>query len=159
MPIITNVAGAALIRIDAGAGLEDLGYSLNGVEISDEPYYDDVKCDSHGGEAGPSADIQHHGFHSVIRIELSRWDSVVAAKLHAFLPGVTAGVRGTPGSLMSANSYRLLILSTNLPRNYPAAFVAEPQEINKGARYSRLALTFHAFGFNSSTTVWNTTTA
>jgi hypothetical protein len=156
MALAVHVAGKALIQIDAGAGLESLGYTINGVEISDDPFFSDVPSDENGGDEGPPIDVQFFGFVATIRIELSRWDSAVAAKIHPFLAGGTAGVQGTSGTLMSGNAYRLLILPTNLPRNYPVAFPSEPQEINKGTKYSRLAITWKAYGFTSAT-VWNTT--
>lgn len=158
MPIGVQNVGAALVRIDAGAGLEDLGYSINGVEISDDPYFSDVPSDENGGDEGPPIDVQYFGMTATIRMELSRWDPVVAAKVFPFGAGGAAGVEGTSGSLMSAAVYRLLILPTSTPRNYPRAFPTEPIEVNKGTKYSRLVMTWKAYGFTSST-VWNTTTA
>lgn len=159
MAIAVQTVGKALIKVGTGASaaLESLGYSINGVEISDEPFYGDVPSDENGGDEGPPIDVQYFGFVSTIRMELSRWDSTIAAKVFPFLNGGTAGTQGTPGILMSANSYRLVIIPTSDPRNYPVAFPSEPIEINKGTKYSRLAITWKAYGF-ANAAVWNTTT-
>lgn len=159
MAIGVQVTGKALVKVDTGTSnaLESLGYSINGIEISDEPFYSDVPSDENGGDEGPPIDVQYFGSVATIRMELSRWDSAVAAKVFPFLYGGTAGTQGTPGALMSNNSFRLVIEPTSDPRNYPIAFPSEPIELNKGTKYSRLAITWKAYGFTNSL-LWNTTT-
>lgn len=160
MAIGVQVAGKALVKVDTGSAnaLEDLGYSINGIEISQEPYFSDVPSDENGGDEGPPIDVQYFGEIATIRMELSRWDPAIAAKIDPFLYGGTSGTQGTPGSLMSGFSYRLVIVTSALPRNFPIAFPSEPIEINKGTKYSRLAITWKAYGFTNAA-VWNTTTA
>jgi hypothetical protein len=146
MALAVIVPGPALVRIDAGAGLEDLGYSDNGIVIDEEGFFLDVPGDQHGGDDGPPIDVQYLGEIARIRMELTKWDSTVAAKVEARLAGGTAGTPGTPGTLMFQDSktIRLLIASTLLPRNYPRVFVRGAINCNRGTKYSRFVCEFEA---------------
>lgn len=157
-----HVPGACLIKVNTGAAnaLELLGYSENGVFITEETYFGDVPGDQNGGDEGPPIDVQYFGEIHRVRMELSKWDSAIAAKVLPVLKGGTEGAVGTAGSLMAAGSlaYRLLLHTTNLPRNYLLAFLrGQPKEINKGTKYSRLVLNWECHA--SSGTIYNTTTS
>lgn len=164
MSIAIQVPGACLIKTDTGSvhALESLGYSIDGVTIEEEMFHEDVPGDQNGGTSGPPIDVQYFGEIHRVRMELSSWDSSVADKILAKLYGGTAGVLGAAGSLMGAGGlyYRLLLLTTNLPRNYVRAFLrGQPVEINKGTKYSRLVLNWECHASGVSGTVYNTTTA
>ncbi len=161
-----QVPGACQILVDTGSShaLEELGYSENGVFISEEMFMSDVPGDQNGGEEGPPIDVQYFGEIHRVRMELSKWDSAVAAKVLPVLYGGTEGVAGTPGTLIAAGTlyYRLLLKTTNLPRNYLRAFLrGQPKEINTGTKYSRLVLNWecHANGIGGGGTIYNTTTS
>lgn len=164
MAIAIQVPGACLIKLDTGSShaLESLGYSENGVHIEEEIFTEGVPGDLRGGDLGPPIDIQYFGEIHRVRLELSSWDSAVAAKVNPVLYGGTEGQSGAPGSLFRAGgfSFRLLLLCTNLPRNYPIAFLrGAPKEINKGTKFSRLILNFECHDQGVSTAIWNTTTS
>lgn len=161
-----HVAGPAAISIDSGVGnsLELLGLTINGAEIREEIFMENVPGDENGGDAGPPIDVQYFGEVHSVRLELSSWDSVVIAKLLPVLYGGVAGVLGTAGTLMGqgAKTFRLLINSSNEPRNYPRAFLRNQKETNKGTKFSRYVLEFqcHAVGtvYSGGGTIYNAVT-
>lgn len=162
MASTVHVAGAAQIKLDTGSSnaLEELGYTINGAEIREEIFMENVPGDENGGDAGPPIDVQYFGEVHHVRLELSKWDASIAAKVLPVLYGGTAGVTGTPGTLMAQGSktYRLVINSSTEPRNYPRAFLRNQKETNKGTKFSRLVLDFecHASAAGGGT-VYNTT--
>lgn len=158
MAIAVNVDGPALIKIDAGAGLEDLGYSINGVEIAPEVFMSDVPGDQNGGDEGPPIDIQYFGEIARVTFELSKWDTVVADKLLARLKGGTTGGIGTAGTLLAAGSatFRLLILPTSRPYNFVQAIPRAAIEINKGTKFSRFRTEMECHA--AAGVLWNVTT-
>lgn len=164
MAASVQVPGPVLIKIDAGAGLESLGYSVNGIEIEEHPFYGDVPGDQNGGDEGPPIDIQYFGEIHRLHIELSNWDAAVAAKLIAKINTGTAGVAGTPGVLMLAGGwyYRLLLVATNTSnntRNYLRALVRDRTAFNLGTKFKKLSIDFecHANAAGGAGVIWNTT--
>ncbi len=160
MAIVVNQFGPALVRTGTGVAnaLEDLGFSINGVEIIETVFESDVPGDQNGGDDGPPIDIQYFGQVDRVRMELSKYDKLVADKIRARLLGGTAGVIGTPGTLIAGTSvfYRLLIEPTTGPRNYLAAIPREPIEVNRGTKFSRLIMEFECHSFSG--VLWNTST-
>ncbi len=156
MAIAVVQTGPALIRI--GAPLEDLGYSINGVEIIETTFMSDVPGDQNGGDDGPPIDVQYFGQIDRVRMELSKFDNAVVDKIRARLSGGTAGVPGTSGTLIAGTSvfYRVLVLPTTNPRNYVAGIPREPIEVNRGTKFSRLILEFECHSFSG--TLWNLST-
>ncbi len=148
MAIQYHVAGPALIKLDTGTSnaLESLGYTRDSAEIRLEARYEELKSDDMGGEQGPPGDLNYLGESATVRLELTKWDTVVADKVVARLYGGTAGMPGAPGTEMieGAKTFRLLIHSTNNPMNFPRAILYGAVEINKGTRHSRLVLEFLA---------------
>lgn len=164
MATAVQVPGAALIKTGSGSSgaLESLGYSINGVEITEEMLSEDVPGDQNGGEGGPPIDIQDFGHIARIRMELSVWDFTVAGRLRSKLNGVSQGVSPTPGSLIFANSYhfRLLILPVTAgdAMNFLVATPREPHVINLGTKFARLIFEWIAYPPVGGGTLWNTTT-
>lgn len=138
-----QVPGACHIYTDTNGGaFEALGYSINGVEISEEPFFLNVPGDQNGGDDGPPIDVQVLGQIHHIRMELSKWDSSVADKCICIAKGTTIGQNVTPGWLMSGNSksYKLALRSTLLFRTYPLAFLRNQIETQRGTKFARLLL-------------------
>lgn len=162
MSAAVQVAGACLVRTGTGsaAALEDFGYSINGVQITERVLSVDVPGDQNGGDEGPPIDKQYLGEIHIIRLELSKYDSAVAAKIGTKLRGGSAGAIGTPGSLWGAGGfgYRLLLTATNFTRNYLNAIpCGEPIELNAGTKFTRLILNFECHAVSG--TMYNATTS
>lgn len=161
MAVAVLTTGPALIRTGTGisGALQDLGYSINGVEIIETVFMSDVPGDQNGGDEGPPIDIQYFGQIDRVRMELSSYDQAVADKIRPRLLGGTAGLIGTAGTLIAAGTlyYRLLISPTTLPRNYLSAIPREPIEVNRGTKFSRLILEWECY--QVAGVLWNLITA
>jgi hypothetical protein len=154
--------GAALVRIDAGAGagLESLGYTEDGIQISKERFRLPVFGDQNGGTDGPPIDVQHLGGIWRVNATFTSWEASVADKLEQGIAGGTAGSEGTVGTLLftEANkSFRLLIHTPIRPLNFLRA-VVEDFEINKGTKHSKLTISWACYK-NASNVFFNSTTS
>ena len=160
MAISIQVDGLASIKIAAGAGaLELLGYSENGVEITEQGFSLPVHGDENGGDAGPPIDIQDMGEMHIVRMLLTKYDEAVLNKIRARLAAGTAGTPNLAGTLAfaSANLYRLLIHSVNRPRNYFAATFLETREINKGTKHSKALVIAQCYSTGPGVAIYNAT--
>lgn len=164
MAVAINVPFSAAIWVGTGSAgaLEQLGYSVNGVTIREMGALLPVHSDAGGGDQpAPPRDFQVLGQVDVITMDLSEYDEAIADKLRALIRGGTAGTPPTPGTLLFANSYstRLVLISTNYPRNYPrCVFSKEPKEHNHGTKFRVLRLTAEAHK-DGSGVLYNTTTS
>jgi len=146
MGYTVQIAKKALIRVGTGGGdaLETLGYTRNGADVTKEAFFLDVPGDEYGGDDGPPIEMQFLGEIARVRLEFTKWDKVIAAKLTARLKGKTAGTIDTDdiGALVFTNEYymRLLILAVDNPRNFPWAVMRMPIEINRGTKFSTLVI-------------------
>lgn len=162
MAAAVQVFGPALVKTGTGAvdALESLGYTRDGVYITEQVYDEEVPGDQNGGPGGPPIDIEYYGERHIVRCELTKWDSAIAAKVFPKLKGGTAGTPGTPGTLWYGDSkfFRLLIQPTSGPRNYLGAIPrGAPIEINLGVKYSVLIVTFECYSISG--TLYNSTTS
>ncbi len=165
MAIQTNVAGATLVQIQRPNSegvltgtIYNLGYTRNGVDIVEQPAFYPVKSDQRGGDEGPAVEMQLLDMTHIIRLRLSQYDPVVAAMLETIASNGTLGsvvARGT--LLMTANFVRVLLNNTTDDRNYPFCIVNESIEVNKGTKYSELAVDLCAYSNLSSNVLYNTT--
>lgn len=162
MAVQIMVDGLAVVKIasPAAGSLETLGRTENGVEITEQLFTGDVRGDANGGDQGPPIDIQYFGEMHLIRMLLTSYDEDVINKVRAGLAGGTAGTPGTAGSLyfQGTLAWRLLIHSTNRPRNYLNVVFSEPKEINKGTKFSRALVIAKAY-VNSAGVIYNSTTS
>lgn len=128
----------------ADGTLEALGYARNSVDPSGDTYMTDVPGDQNGGDEGPPIEIQHMGDIWRVRIELTKFDTAVATKLKARLPGATEGVPATPGTLLFADNkvFRLLLHSTSRPMNFKRAVLRSAVEFNKGTKWQTFSCEF-----------------
>lgn len=157
-----HVDGPAHIKIASPntGSLENLGYTMNGAEITEQEFDLDVFSDQNGGDAGPPINIQVMGEVHTVRLLLVQWDETVLNKVRAKVAGETAGTPATPGTLKLAtgNFYRLLIHTTTLPRNYLAVTFREPMEINKGTKHSQQLIIATCYE-DSNGDIYNATTS
>lgn len=168
-----NVFGAAHVIVDTGSSnaLENLGYSENGPQFSEDAKILEIFGDQNGGDAGIPIDIQLMGRQEFVILDLTKWDDAILNKIRARLRTTAAmgapGVQVAPGTLMSTGPFRLLIKSdlydaatnANVVRNYGAALpILNPIELNRGTKYSRVRLAFRCLPttMNSvANTIWN----
>ena len=143
-----QVAGPCLVKVGTGSAgsLETLGYTRQGADVRDQAFFVDVPGDQNGGDQGPPIDIQYMGEIARIRLELTKWDDAIAAKIRTRLLAGTEGSPGTAGTLMFGDSktVRVLLSTTMGPMNFPRAFLRDPWEVNKGTKYSTLVVEFEA---------------
>jgi len=144
--VVPQVAGVCNVQVGTGQGgaLEPLGYTRNGAEITLEPFMLDVPGDQNGGDDGPPVDIQELGEIGRVRLELTKWNADVAAKVQARLKDGVAGTKATPGTLIFADEkyFRLLLGTPTLPLNFPIGIPRNAIEVNKGTKFSTLVMEF-----------------
>ncbi len=154
MALAVHIAGPAKIEIDdgTGPGLQVLGYTINGADISEEPFHVDVPGDQNGGDRGPPIEVQIVGEVDHVRIEMTNYDEAVLNLLRANLPSAVAGqfTTANTGMPLFANSktFRLHINCSAVgngaaePRLYNRCIPRGAREINKGTIYSRAVVEF-----------------
>ena len=162
MAITIQVDGPALIKIasPAAGSLDSLGYTENGADIEEQLFPYNVVGDQNGGDAGPPIDIQYMGEMHRIRLLLTTYDEAILNKIRAGLAGGTAGTPGTAGTLyfQDTKAFRLLIHTTNRPRNYGRVVFTEAKSINKGTKHSKALVTALAYKDGSGVLYDATTT-
>ncbi len=145
-----QVAGACQVRIatpsSAGGALQTLGFNRNQGDVRKEAFFLDVPGDQNGGDDGPPIEIIYLGETATIRLELTKYDLVVANIVRGRVDSAIAGRPATPGTLMFSgpNTMRLLLNAPNDPRNFPRCFPRMPIEIGRGTKYSTLICEFEA---------------
>lgn len=155
------VPGTATIKVNTGSAgaLETLGVTINGARIEEEVLTVPVPSDENGGDEGPPLDFQYLGEIHRVSLELVSYDMAVLAKVLA-QKGGTEGQQLTAGTLLSSGGYtfRLLIHTTNNPRNYLAAVLRGPAKgCNRGTRFAVQTLNFECYA--SAGVLYNTTTS
>jgi len=150
-PVNVYVAGPA------NGTLLDLGYTENGVEVHEQPYFYDVHGDENGGDSGPPIDTQYMGEVHVIRMTLTKFNPVTARAIKVRVAGSTPGTPATPGTVMfqAGKEYRL-VLDCFDGRNYTRVVFREPIEINKGTKHSKLLIVGTAYK-DATGVIYNTT--
>lgn len=153
--ICANVAGPLQIWVGTGTAmaLEFLGWTINGAEISEQPFIAPLASDDYGGDQGPPSDYQLMGSQHRIGLELLKYQKTVAAKLENFFNSAAlSSASGTAGVGMLLGctplTTRVLLLSGDpaspqYVRNYPLALILEPLEYSPiGSQASRLRVNF-----------------
>jgi hypothetical protein len=164
-----QVFGAAQIQVSFfasnGSSFADpqvLGYSENGVEVSEEPAIMPVYSDETGGQQGVPFDHQYMGERHLLRLALTRWDDAVYAKMKQPWPvPPNAGFLPTPGKLLYQDKgfFRLAYGNNNVGIVYPkCVMVAEPRSTNKGTRHAIATFAVLAQPARIETTVSQVTT-
>lgn len=151
-----NVAGVIDIWVNTGSSgaYEELGRSISGVNISDNPFFIPVHSDTNGGEQGPPVDYQYLGKQGFLSFEMAQYDDSVLSKVRDRIkPGVTFST----GMLIGCSSAMLSVIlySANLKRRYQGAIPIEPQQFNAGSVHSRASCSFICNAVGG--VIWDTT--
>lgn len=171
------VPGAALIRTGTGSSLalEDLGYTVDGVEITEKEFGIDVKSDRYGGSQGQNIDYQILGLGAEIKLELVEITLATFLKLQSRMPTnstftAAPGKVPYPGTLTFGTAdgengggglFRTLIIGAKdaillaatpgseatmlTPRNYPFCRVKDAIGYNLGTRHAKASVTIEAY--------------
>jgi hypothetical protein len=178
-PIVT---GPCAMWIAAGAPsnlqtLNQLGWTINGVEIIEETFVGDIPGDQNGGDQGPPIENQHFGDIHRIRGELSSFDFAQAelvsqriAPSSGYGAGLSQNAAYPAGMMMKSNNlgFRVLLLPLQpnpnnspmnvftFPRNYLFGIPRTGIQRNLSSRYSRYVVEFECHDVSGA--LWNTTT-
>lgn len=163
MPEQVHNHGLALIKVGTGVSgaLENLGRTRNGADVSEEGFWVDVPGDEHGGDSGPPIDIQYIGEMARVRLELTKFDPVILAKVMKRINDASkvAGARGTVGYFLflNAKTFRLLIHTPTEPYNFLRAVPRAPTQRNMGTRFTMKVLEFDCY-FDDAGVLYNSVT-
>ena len=143
------VAGPLQIWVDTGASnaLEFLGWTAEGVTITERRLTAPVEADEFGGSKGVPVDYQLFGQQHVITAELAKFQPDVLAKLtRGYNPNVAPGNIGVGMLLVcSAATFRVLLFGRSFVRNYLQTVIEEPIEQSPiGAHYTKARVVFTA---------------
>jgi hypothetical protein len=149
MAYAVQVAGRSPIAIyTSGTGVQVVGITRDGVNISQFGSFEDIPSDEYGGDNAPPAEVEYYGEIAVARLLLTKFDYTVFNAIYMRGVGTTAGVPMTPGTLMFAGGMTVgvIVQSTiGVPIYYPCCIVREPIEVNKGVKYSQAQFAFTAY--------------
>lgn len=187
MGVQVNVPGSVLVKVGLGSAnaLVDLGYTVDGVEIEENEFVEDVKSDRYGGSGGPVIDVQFLGMGAIINLNLVEFDPEVFAKMQSRLAtdstiSANPGRVTTPGTLLFAGGglFRTCLIGTKdaaaivadgaidldkllTPRNYPFSRVVQAIGYNVGTRHAKARVRIEAYQglVSSNVVVWNRVTA
>ena len=152
----------------------ELGTTRDGVGLTSDGYFLDIHNDENGGESGPPIEIQFLGETAKIRIELTKYDPVVAALLEDHCQNTTNGTPAAAGTLMFAASQSsgagpgfqnggcvALVVSCLTPtqtqatttpfatgsytRRFNRIVIHDAFEVNRGTKFSTLVVTGTAY--------------
>jgi hypothetical protein len=158
-----HVNGECLLRIffpSAPSVPQDLGYTVNGVDLEIRKHTFDVKADTGGGDDGGPVDIQVLGKEAIIRAELVSYDKAVLALIRKDADETTEGLLASAGKLMGAGGYfyRLLLTSPveNEPWNFPTATLVDSYSVKLGTKRTVWNLTFRAIAYIGANASLNT---
>ena len=145
MAIAFYSSGPVLVNYDS----VDLGYTEDRVEITVQPFFDDIHTDSWGGLAGPFADRQLLGAVAAINCMLTKFDDAAVQKLSSFIDQAgTAGVVGSAklGEFIYQDSmYAPLDLKSTLTGSslkFEFAHLSGAFSFNSSTRHRRYQLQF-----------------
>lgn len=163
-----HVSGEAAIKTGTGSSsaLEDLGVSVDGVEIAVRDHTEPIFTDTFGPQV--PFDEQQFLETALIRATLVFYDEAVMAKIRT-KTGSAEGTMGAAGALWGAGSfyYRLLVLSptASRPYNFPKARLLDAFPAKVGTRKTTIDCTWFAVpytgtaGATTSAVLYNSTTS
>ena len=146
-----NVAGPIDIWVSTGSNgiYEQLGRSINGVQVADNPFIVPVHSDTNGGEQGPPVDYQFLGKQGFLSCEMAQYNESIMDKVRARIPvnslnSGNAAVTFSAGMLLGCAGafFRVILYSPNWTRRYLGCIPIEPMQFNVGVIHSRHSIAF-----------------
>lgn len=142
-----------------------LGFCEDGVTISLEPFFDEIKSDDFGGRSGPPSDAQFLGAIGTVQMLFTKYTKLYLDNLSCFTgAALTANNKGllpAIGSFVRQDS-----LGAQLKLNGPGenlsfafAFLKDRYEMNSGTRWRRYMLGMEVWMAQSDYTLLTTAQA
>lgn len=143
-----HIAGRALIKYDLGQGLVELGYSLDGVNLSFQRFLKPIPGDQNGGPDGPPVDYIMHGeicdiSFILIDFNMTNYESLIG-HLDTFGRQPDAGELMYGGTNSTDNSFRFLVLAAADPYNFPVTILTNPHSLNLSTNEEQVPMTLRA---------------
>jgi len=177
MGVGINIFGPALVSIAqplTPTEFSALGWTRNGVNTTDESFFVNVPGDQYGGDEGPPIDVQYMGSLVRLRLELTKWDDIVANLIRQrtadnmtdAIPRVSmAGYAAIPGTLMIGGSQCMIVQLQGIhpvsgvttTALFPLAIPREAIEINHGTKYSTFVCGFECHRDPTSRQIYSVT--
>ena len=125
----------------------DLGYSEDRIQISEKPFWHDVKSDGYGGSEGPPCDVQYLGAVAFVTCLLNRFNEEYIRKLAKIqIDGVQLanGIMLPTGQYMrqDAGMDKLELVNKTYTLTYEKAFLRQGRQFSVGTRHQAVALMF-----------------
>lgn len=125
----------------------ELGYAEDRVQISEKPFWHEVKADSYGGAEGPPCDVQYLGALVYVQCLLNRFDE---ANLRTISRIDYGGPASADGEMLPAGWYmrqdggmeQLRLLSKEYTLTYSKAILRQGRQFSVGTRHQAFALMF-----------------
>jgi hypothetical protein len=154
-----NVYGNAVIQVALDRSTyAELGTTRDGVGITSDGYFIDVKNDENGGDAGPPVEIQFLGETARIRCELTKFEPILATRLEDHCQSAAPGQPADAGTLLFANAANgstinvgqggacaVRIVTTNKTRTYGLCVIHDAVELNRSTKFTTFVVTFTAY--------------
>ncbi len=158
MPTAVQVPGLAVVSVGGSV----FGRTRNGIHYSEEPFYNDVHGDAHGGDQGPPIDRQYLGIIARVRLQMTDWDKAVFSTILANVAGGAAGtvLASNIGALYIGGSKFLTLswtcaLDASFNRSFDIAIpTTEPKEVNVGTLNAECLVNFECWRRASDGRIW-----
>jgi hypothetical protein len=137
-------AGPVLVSWETMA----LGYSMNGIDIQEQPVFQDLKNDAYGGQAGMPSDVQWLGAVAMITCNLNRFTPGNLENIAQF----DANMQASLGSYRRVGQFvkqdgmhgQLILSSAVETLTFPSTYLVHGRSFNTGVPERVWRLVFRA---------------
>lgn len=124
-----------------------LGYAEDRIQISEQPFWHEVKADSYGGAEGPPCDVQYIGALVYVTALLNRFNETNLRKISRIY---YSGSPAEYGEMLPVGWYMrqdggmetLELINKSYILTYTKAILKQGRKFNVGSRHQAFALTF-----------------
>lgn len=155
-----NLTGKVDVKLQftAAGTLSKLGETMDMTDIEERAFFHNVPGDRHGGPQGPPIEVQWLGSMCVVRMDLSRWDTVVfdelrKRKIHTGTLG-TVALTDVGKLMLTANMFRLCLVSTTRPLNFPCVLLRDAIPFGMGTKFTSIGLQFECHRMPETVASW-----
>jgi hypothetical protein len=157
-----NVTGKVTLKLQFVNGgsneLLTLGEAQDMHDIEERSFWHNVPGDRHGGPQGPPIEVQYLGSIAVVRVELSRWDTVVMDELRKRkVYGTTLGTivaTDVGNAMLATRAFRLLLSTLTRPLNFPCVILRDAIPYGMGSKFTSVGLQFECHRMPATIASW-----